>query len=392
MDELHIKYWKSNLQIKKILTKLPNFNDFFSSEDISRISSKYNWPLINIQQLYNFCEELNEKVISQNIEITQSDIKNGLGGGYYINDKLYILCYCKLKICIPNNTTWTFNIPLIGNFKKTNEDDIIILIPVENAKYIILNIIDEINDVGILIFPGSIKMDENNLGFYESLDLLIVNEKLNDENYRIQDLKLNLNNLTRDNIIQYLIDFHTKKVQTGYFSNKNSSLKESFNLHGMNFYVDDPNSSSYYEKLINQNLNNQLHLPFENIDEMFFIKLYIRKNDILENNINNPIPASLKEELNFDFKVDVNIKLIDLNFIWTITDLQLNSKLSIENQIVANKNTFYSKIVNQNKNKPDLTGKFYLNPSDKKCLAYFTHSPNIIFILNDKQYKDGQIF
>ena len=383
MDELHIKNWKSNNKIKKILTNLPNFNNYFSPSDISRINSNIDFTLSQIQQLYNFYDKLNEKIISEHIDISESDIENNLGGGFYFENKLYILCYCELNIGIPIDTTWSFNIPLIGKFSKTNENDITILIPLENAKYIFLNSIEEIVNNGIFIFPGKIHMKSNNkliLGFYETLDFETVSQKYNNEDYIIKS-----NNNTND-ILQYLIDFHTRKVQTGYFAPIQTSLKQSFNDYGMNFYVDNPNSSSYYERLPPLKLDDVLHLPFENIEKDIFISLYIRKNDI---SVDNHIPASLNIDSEFNFPVDVNIRLIDLNFIWSIQNLESDS--SIENKIVKNKNTFYSKHLKQIPN--NRIGKFYLSETDKKCLAYFTHSPNMIFILGfNKQYKDGKIF
>lgn len=397
MEEIHIKNWKSKTNYNKIISKLSkiDFTTYFCPYDVTRLNYINLSDIINeLPKLYELYNKIAKEVYTSDTELISADIVNNFGGGSWINinsinKELCLISYFKLPLRFINDSEWSFNLPLNGNFNKT-DDEICIIIPLQSCKFILLNKIMNDNnnniDHDLILFPGKIKFTElvienikYNVGIYETLSLEEVITNLNNPDiFGIPANKDKIKNT--EDVIQYLIDFHTQKVQIGYFAPESNSLYKSFIEYGQNFRVDSVNSSSYYEKFSLDNKDifefEDLHLPLESFlykKSPLLIDAYIRESD-LDKII---IPANLEKIADYTKVISVDVSLIDLNFMWILDDM--NNKNKINRQILNKKNTFYSRYLNEKSILTD-DGKFYLSPQDKQCLYYLTHLPNMFYI------------
>ncbi len=377
MDDIFVEKLKNNSKINKIIENYSkiDFLTYYNPSDPSRLAKKFDIGI----ELYKFSKTVLEK-ISEDTDFVESDILNGFGGGMELtNFDFCILCYCNLPFRNIVGTTWISRTPLFCSFNKTETNIIPIIIPFNNNNFIILN---EIHDnkkdsKDILLLPGKfnfINISINNVIYsvakYNTLPYDNLIKDLNNPDIIVTPI-IKPKFKTATDVLNYLLSLHIERVQTGYFAPEKNPYYESFITYGQNFHVNNMSSLSYYENLAsNEELFNRdnFHLPLEN-EKIVFVTLYIRECDLNK----QFIPAEILSNPIFNKEIKVNIQLIDLNFMWTITP---NSKANIN--ILGKQDTFYARYLNSASVKE---GKFILSPDDKECLYYFTHNPGQLFII-----------
>jgi len=412
MEKIHIDFWSNNSKIRTMIRNLrkETFNNYISYFDPTRLNKNNVSEIAKITkilpQFSNLCDEILNKVLEEDLDVMLADINKGLAGGIEFKENICLLCFCDLPIRPIVGCTWKSNLPISAKFTFVNSNSWIIsksspskrieqnydinsknfvplIIPIESQKYVICEELNKSNSelTDILLFPGKIRFTTISIdnqryvvGIYESSDLEEAVQNLNNVDIYDNDLTKDFlidNGVTTSNIIEYLTHIHTKKVQIGYYASENSTQYDSFIKHGLKFKVNTSTSLGYYELLPVTREN--MHIPMEEFYLNIKVPLYIRKCNLVQGSITKPIPLNLEPNSSanefdtissksrgynnssaneFDTRIMVDIRVLDLNFIWMIQNSD---------------------------DQPPKESCFFLSKDDKTYISYFTHLPGILF-------------
>lgn len=225
------------------------------------------------------------------------------------------------------------------------------LTPKENTIKIILNVGSNyfISGNNVFLCPGTFKDSS-----YISMSLDNYLTITNDINSYLSPLSYRWNTSESDDILPYLIDFHTRRVQRGYYSNEYSTEYQVFLDNGTIFRTE---GKSYYENLdSNEDIDITL-LPFYEYPSDIKLKLYSKSSfNQVEGELMAPLLLSIVETEDYSKKLYVDLQLIDLNFTWKEKHRNKDEKISS-------------------------VGCYSLSPEDSTYLEYFTHNPASLVVV-----------
>lgn len=203
----------------------------------------------------------------------------------------------------------------------------------------------------VLLCPGEFIFLPNNTASYQSMSLSDFYYIVNDKNSYLTDLSYKWSSEEPDSILSYLVDFHTRKVQRGYYSPENSLAYQVFKENGEIFKTE---GKSYYENLSDNSDLDQSSLPFYEYSNPVNLKLYCDSCFTqTRGRLASPLLLSIIQTKEYSRKVFVDIRLVDLNFVW-------------------------SEKTRSGKNKIPNESCYSLSPNDSVYLQYSTHSPGTL--------------
>jgi hypothetical protein len=203
----------------------------------------------------------------------------------------------------------------------------------------------------VLLCPGEFKFLPNGVATYQSMSVEDFTLIIQDKNSYLPDLSYKWSPEDPDGILSYLVDFHTRRVQRGYYSPEHSLAYQVFKEDGEIFKTE---GKSYYESLTDNSELDQTVLPFYEYPNPVNLKLYCDTCfDQTKGKLASPLLLSIVQTKEYKRKVYVDTRLIDLNFVWT--EKKRSEKDKIPNE------SCYS-----------------LSPNDAVYLQYATHSPGTL--------------
>lgn len=305
--------------MQDIFSKLNRINyfSFLSKDDPTRfnktIATDPNSFIIPTDKLYEKCLEVDNKK-----ELV-----------------VYWLPYVNIY---PSNT---FRCPVISKASlKKKENSLKILLDI-NSLYLIFG-----NDV--LLCPGYFTYVDENSVEYKTMEKEKFLSVAQDKNFYLSPISYKWSGSESNNILPYLTDFHTQKVQRGFYSPKHSLEYQIFEENGRIFNTE---GKSYYESLTsNEDLDFSL-LPFYEYPVSVNLKLYSSSCfELKDDELTSPLLLSIVETEEYKRKLYVDLRLIDLNFTWKEKRRKRGESISDE-------------------------GCYSLSIDDSTYLQYFTHSP-----------------
>lgn len=220
----------------------------------------------------------------------------------------------------------------------------------ENTLKILLNVksLYLVSGNDVLLCPGYFSYIDENSVEYRTMERDKFLSIAQDKNFYLSPISYKWSGSESHNILPHLTDFHTQKVQRGFYSPKHSLEYQIFEENGRIFNTE---GKSYYESLTsNEDLDFTL-LPFYEYPVPVKIKLYSSSCfNLKDGELTSPLLLSIIETEEYKRKLYVDLQLIDLNFAWREKHRKKGEKIPDE-------------------------GSYSLSPDDSIYLQYSTHSP-----------------
>lgn len=291
---------KSQTELAKI--KSLDYSTFISLDDPSRLAwdiSKSNQELLdNTLSLYKLCSD-NTSILN-NYTLNDENIRQYKGQQYI---QLYYSCPVR---AIPGNAFPSI-VPSLATFTPESTylgDSLTIFVPIESKSYYITK-----SDV--FLCPGSFRFIITSgqvAGIYSPLTQESFISVIGNPDLYLYDLTYRWSSPTADNIISYLTNLHTRKIQRGYYSPEGSVAYSTFLEYGQKY-----NSSHKGESF------DETSLPFYEHPGAVSVKLYTQGCNVPSGKIQNPIYFSVipDRDSNYTTPYTVDIRVLDLNFTWS---------------------------------------------------------------------------
>jgi hypothetical protein len=296
-----------------------DYTKFISKDDPSRlnknIATDVDSFILPTTLLYNTAKQAHDDIMFSDIKIPQADLRARSHGLVDYKDKEFITVYWKSPV--RGITGNVFICPMITTASfKGSKTDLPVLIPLKSPYYLASN---ESNKKNVLLCPGAFrftKLKINGINYKVAVYTPIEQKNFllmcQEENFYLPALSYRWNTSDSDNVLPYLIDFHTRRVQRGYYAPEDSLEHQVFLEHGSDF-----KDSSYYERLKDNEEVDRTMLPFFEYPSHVNIKLYARScftQD--EGQLAAPLFLSIMPEDDYTREVYVDLRVLDLNFIW----------------------------------------------------------------------------
>jgi hypothetical protein len=389
MDELYFQSLESEGLLSKadsLISK--NYNSYISEEDPTRlkwnIATSFDDLVFSTILLYDLAVKMGNFIVEREFQVKGSSLASRSYGKVMYKGGVYLLVFYSCPIRVIPGTTFNCPVPIRVNLYNSEGKDISsegkkevfslkskektsnlipLLIPLSSPNYVIYN------KLNALICPGAVsfthvlsKNVKTVIGVYTPLDQREFIYNIQDENLLLGELSHNWEFVTPDEVINYLTAYHTRITQAGYYAPTNSLRGQVFLKYGDKFNT-AAEKESYYENLLREE-ENVMSLPLYEYPKAEYLTLYCNKSCFKTGLIKKPlflnvIPNILIRQT---FKVLVDIRTLDINFIWNEKVKQARESL------------------------PE-TGCYALSKSDTRYLEYYTHSSGILVAVFG--YMDG---
>lgn len=358
MDTLQTQFIQSrNLEHKINKAKRINYSSLLSLEDPTRlnrnIGTNVDAIILDTMFVYNNCKDAYS--YSNGVESFNStkaaDIQLGKSGQLTYKGNNYLVMYYNSPVRTIIGNSFVSSVPTIVSYSnECKSGQIPVLIPPSLPYYLLCDKFAETCGKALLC-PGTFKFitfsDENKdvVAIYSPMEVKDYLTLTADENLYASQIKYN-----NKEIIPYLTDFHTGRVQRGYYSPKESSTYRVFKKYGMSF---NTTGKSYYENVVDAKTIDKLSLPFYEHPILSYIMLYISDCNLIQGSLKVPIFCNIEKNEEYNTAIYVDLRVIDLNFIWG------------------------EKTKHSSDEYPS-SGYYSLTPQDNTFLVYNTKSPNTL--------------
>ena len=275
---------------------------------------------------------------------------------------MYIFSYIDCPVFPVAGNTFTCHLPILSTFTKPESDSYIpILTNIEHGTYILNSSFDDADNSSesdMILFPGKLKFQQFILDGIDYIVAVYTPKSLEEavkclEEEDVYDVVADImseNRITTEEMIDYLMAYHMRKVQAGYFSPEGSGRRVSFLEGGTSFKVDSTNDRSYYESMKSLPPFEEIHSPMSEFRGKHpKVKVYAQGCSLLKGEIKRPIllNAIPDVEAGYTMVITADARLLDLNFMWMVTKEKGENTYRIDN-------------------------------SDAEGLTYVTHNPGVL--------------
>ena len=372
MDLCHTKIIKTQgLESKVATLRSLNYNTFISKDDPSRLKRvKLDTLLKSTLMLYDLCKETSLQG-EERMSLPEANLSKQKYGKFKYSGISYILVYYACPIRVIEGNVYTSIVPIKASYNgqcATEGNILPLLIPFNKASYVVLDCESKCISDNIILCPGNItftsiatKNGNYTVGIYSSLTVQQFTRICTSDDIQFTITSSKIDMMKVDNVIDYLIDYHVYRVQRGYYSPTGSTESRVFDAYGKKFYVSSLEDKSYYESVSSSKDVSSLEdtevteLPLFD-QTLKYVTVYAQGCNLYTAGIKflSPSPSDV-----YDVPVDVDVRIIDLNFVWTQTTRDKDENLPSK--------SYYA-----------------LSPQDTTYLQYAVHGPGILVAIHGK--------
>lgn len=360
MDSLQMQFIQSrNIEHKLSKAKRIGYSSLLSLDDPTRlnrnIGTNVDGIILDTMFIYNNAKEAYQ--YSNGTDkfnlIKPADTKSGKSGEISYKGNTYLVLYYNSPVRTIVGNSFISSVPVLASYSnecKSGQTRVFILPDLPH--YLLCDNFTETCGKALLC-PGVFKFvlyKEETIAIYYPIEVKNYLSLMQNQDIYISELQYSNSEDIVSNMMSYLVNFHTYKVQRGYYSPKESPAYRVFRKYGMSFNTKD---KSYYEGITDSKTIDKISLPFHEYNITTYLELYTSECNLVQGNLKLPIFCNMHKSEDYNTPIYVDIRVIDLNFIW-------------------------GEKTKESSDQYPSSGYYSLTPDDNTFLLYSTRTPNTL--------------